>query len=58
MSDLKTLAVVAILISLVVGLSSLLIFHIPAVYCIVLSLITGVLFFFIILWSSYLFVFR
>ena len=58
MSDLKTLFTVAALISLVVGLTSLLVFHIPAIYCVILSVVTGVIFFFIILWSSYLFVFR
>lgn len=58
MSDLRTLAIVAVLISLVVGLTSLFVFHIPAIYCFILSLATGVVFFLIILLSSYIFIFR
>ncbi|WP_158308943.1 hypothetical protein [Methanocella arvoryzae] len=58
MSDLKTLAVVTVLVSLVVGMTSLFVFHIPAVYCGIITLATGVLFFFIMLLSSYMFVFK
>ena len=58
MSELRTLVVIAVLISLVVGATSNAIFHIPLVYCFLLSLVTGIMFFLIILLSSYLFIFR
>lgn len=58
MSELRTLAVVAIFIGLVVGLTAMFVFNIPLIYSFILSLATFVMFFFIILWSSYIFVFR
>jgi hypothetical protein len=58
MSELRTLAVIAIFIGLIVGLTSLVVFNIPVIYSIILSLITFVMFLFIILWSSYVFVFK
>ena len=58
MSDLRTLAAIAVLISVIVGAASYAIFHVPTIYCLLLSLVTGVMFFFIILWSSYLFIYK
>lgn len=58
MSELRTLSIVAILISLVVGLTSMFVFHIPFIYSFIIMLATGVVFFFIVLWSSYLFIFK
>ncbi len=58
MSELRTLAVIALLISVIVGVTSYAIFHVPTIYCFLLSLVTGIMFFFIILCSSYLFIYR
>jgi hypothetical protein len=58
LSELKTLTVVALVISIIVALSAFYIFHIPEVYCAVLGLASGVVFFFIVLWSSYVFIFH
>lgn len=58
MSDLKTLAIIDIIISLIVCATSIYIFHIPTIYSLFITLVTGVMFFFIILWSSYLFIYR
>ena len=58
MSELRMLVGVALIIGLIVGLTSFFVFHIPEVYCAVLGLGTGVVFFFIILWSSYVFIFH
>jgi hypothetical protein len=58
MSELRTLGVVALVIGILVGLSAFFIFHIPDVYSVVLGLGTSIMFYFIILWSSYVFIFR
>jgi len=58
MSDLRTLTVIAVFISLVVGATSYAIFNVPTIYCFVISLVTGIMFFLIILCSSYLFIYR
>jgi len=58
MSELRTLGVVAVFIGTVIGLTSLFVFNIPPIYSLILSLAACVLFFFIILWSSYLFIYR
>ena len=58
MSELRTLTAVAIMIGVIVALTAYFIFHIPDGYCVVLGLGTGVMFFFVILWSSYVFVFH
>jgi hypothetical protein len=58
LSELRTLAVVALGIGILVGLTAFFIFHIPDTYSIVLGLASCVMFFFIILWSSYVFIFH
>jgi hypothetical protein len=58
LSELRMLAIVALVVGLIVGLTSFFVFHIPEVYCAVLGLGAGVVFFFIILWSSYVFIFH
>jgi hypothetical protein len=45
-------------VGLVVGLASFFIFHAPEVYCVILGFGSCIMFFFIILWSSYVFVFH
>jgi hypothetical protein len=58
LKELKTLTVIALIISIIVALSAFFIFQIPEVYSVVLGISSGMVFFFIILWSSYVFVFH
>ncbi len=58
MSELRTLTAIALGIGVLVALTAFFVFHIPDVYCAVLGLSTSVMFIFIILWSSYVFIFH
>ena len=58
MSEFKTLTLIAVVVGVIVGLTAFFIFQVPQVYCAVLGLGAGLVFFFIILWSSYVFVFH
>jgi hypothetical protein len=58
MSELRTLAIVALVVGAVVGLAAHFIFYVPDLYCVMLGLSASVMFFFIILWSSYVFIFH
>ncbi len=58
LSDLKILGAVALGLGILVGLTAFFIFRIPDVYSVVLGLGTTIMFFFIILWSSYIFIFH
>lgn len=57
-SELRLLAAVALAIGIIVGLTAYFVFHIPDVYCVVLGFASGAVFFFIILWSSYVFLYH
>lgn len=50
--------VVSLVTGTIIGLTSYFIFQIPAVFSAVLALGGCIMFFFIILWSSYVFIFR
>ncbi len=58
LSELRILTGIAILIGAVIALTSYFIFHVPTVYCIVLGLSTCVMFYFVVLWSSYVFIYH
>ncbi len=56
LSELKTLGLISIVTGFVIGLSAYFLFKIPDLFCIALGVVTTVLFFMVILWTSYIFV--
>ena len=58
MAEIATLGVIALCIGVIVAVTAYVLFHVPDIYSVVLGLGAGIMFFFIILWSSYVFIFH